>query len=75
MEVKVNSDLASKLLEYLGEIDINEPLEVKPSEEVYNEDDKIKNKKPDKELYERDYSTKLDKQLDNIRIKYCHEVF
>lgn len=62
-------DLTDRLLQYLNNVDINEPLEVKPNEYVFTKEKRSKQENIDNvdiEVLNRDYSTKLDKQLKNI---------
>lgn len=63
------ADLITRLLDYLKEIDLDEKLEVKPTDDIYfNDNEKeVKSIKADLETLEKDSTTKLDKQLDNIR--------
>jgi hypothetical protein len=64
-----NADLSDRLLEYLKYNNSIDDLEVKPDEYFYTQKDKETVEKVNK-----DYSTKLDKQLDiiskNIVIKF-----
>lgn len=63
------SGLIDQLHEYLQNSDLDQKLELKPKDEFYSsENNQQKFEKVDKEILEKDYSTKLDKQLDNIRI-------
>lgn len=64
-----NTDLITRLMDYLKEIDLDEKLEVKPEDDVYfNDNEKeVKSIKADLETLEKDSTTKLDHQLDNIR--------
>ena len=62
-------DLTDRLLQYLNTIDLNEPIEVKPNEYVFTQEKKSKQTNIDNvdiEVLNKDYSTKLDKQLKNI---------
>lgn len=62
-------DLTDKLLQYLNSVNINEPIEVKPSEYVFTQEKMSKKTNIDNidvEVLNKDYSTKLDKQLKNI---------
>jgi hypothetical protein len=66
-------DLTTKLLEFLKTIDKNEEMEVKPDERFYS--DNKSNINLDIEVIRDDYATDLDRQLDNIRSKYCGKIF
>jgi hypothetical protein len=55
------ADLSDRLLEYLRYNKETDKLEIKPDEHLYTQKDKETVEKVNK-----DYSTKLDKQLDNI---------
>lgn len=63
-------NLIEKLVNFLKETDLNEPLEVKPADEFYS----IEPQKNDVEKVTKDYATELDKQLDvicqNIAIRF-----
>lgn len=62
-------DLTDRLLQYLNSVNINEPIEVKPSEYVFTQEKQSKKTNLDNidvEVLNKDYSTKLDKQLKNI---------
>ena len=62
-------DLTDRLIQYLGSIDVNEPIEVKPNEYVFTQEKQSKQANIDNvdlEVLNKDYSTKLDKQLKNI---------
>lgn len=63
-------NLIEKLVNFLKETDLNEPLEVKPADEFYS----IESQKNDVEKVTKDYATELDKQLDvicqNIAIRF-----
>jgi hypothetical protein len=63
-------NLIEKLVNFLKETDLNEPLEVKPVDEFYS----IEPQKNDVEKVTKDYATELDKQLDvicqNIAIRF-----
>lgn len=62
------AQLIDQLHEYLQNSDLDEKLELKPKDEFYSNTDNNIKQEVDKELLEKDYSTKLDKQLDNIRL-------
>lgn len=63
-------NLIEKLVNFLKETDLNEPLEVKPADEFYS----IEPQRDDVEKITKDYATELDKQLDvicqNIAIRF-----
>lgn len=64
-----NNGLTTQLIDYLKTIDLNEPLEVKPVETLYTSENDDLHKKLDNqdlEVLNKDYSTKLDKQLKNV---------
>lgn len=67
--IEKDKTLTSRLLQYLNTININEPLEVKPTDYVYTDTDKPKEENIDNvdiEVLNRDYNTQLDKQLKNV---------
>lgn len=68
-----SADLTDRLLEFLNRNSNEVEIEVKPDEHIYTyETDKLIEKT---ETIDKDYSTELDKQLMNIRKKYCDKVF
>lgn len=62
-KLEKKTDLIDKLYEYLQNTDLNEELEVK-SGDIFYADDKVE--EDNLEQLNLDYSTALDKQLDNI---------
>ena len=62
-KLEKKTDLIDKLYEYLQNTDLNEELEVK-SGDIFYTDDKVE--EDNLEQLNLDYSTALDKQLDNI---------
>jgi hypothetical protein len=62
-KLEKKTDLIDKLYEYLQNTDLNEELEVKSGDIFYTDD---KGEEDNLEQLNLDYSTALDKQLDNI---------
>jgi hypothetical protein len=62
-KLEKKTDLIDKLYEYLQNTDLNEELEVK-SGDIFYTNDKVE--EDNLEQLNLDYSTALDKQLDNI---------